>query len=84
MVGGAKLYEENTTDKGFKFHPGKIFDVDISRKVEYGEDFETNICQQPREIWLLIMSYLDDRSWLAIRQTCKFFYFLEPDKYIES
>lgn len=25
VIGGAKLYEDNETDKGYKFHPGKIF-----------------------------------------------------------
>jgi pyruvoyl-dependent arginine decarboxylase (PvlArgDC) len=25
VINGAKLYQENKTDKGYKFHPGKIF-----------------------------------------------------------
>ena len=66
------------------FHPAKIFDVDISRKVEYEEGYSKNLCNQPREIWSHIMSYLDDKSWASMRQTCNFFYFLDGDKCIAN
>ena len=67
-----------------EFHPVKIFDLDIRRKVEYSDNYSKNLCNQPGEIWLHILSYLDDKSWLFIRQSCKFFYFLNRDKEIES
>ncbi|MCJ7637989.1 MAG: F-box protein, partial [Nitrososphaeraceae archaeon] len=68
------------------FHPGRIFGVDTDRHIDDNSNTEDEnlLDLLPLEIWINILSYLDDKSWVAMRHVCKFFYFLNTDTEIEN
>ena len=43
-VGGAKMYKDNVTDKGYKYHPGKIFVYEGLQVKEHHGTVLTSIC----------------------------------------
>ncbi len=63
-----------------------VFDHNITRYIEWNQlwpDYETYINILPKDIWRLITEYLDDKSWVHLRKTCKFFYSLNFDNDIK-
>jgi hypothetical protein len=70
-----------------EYHTEEVFDKDIRRKIELNNswpNYQTYINSQPKDIWKIIMSFLDDKAWSNFRQTCKFFYSIVNSEDIES
>lgn len=70
-----------------EYHTEEVFDKDIRRKIELNNNWPNYISyinSQPKDIWKMVMSFLDDRAWANFRQTCKFFYSIVNSEDIES
>ncbi|AYV77129.1 MAG: hypothetical protein Barrevirus13_18 [Barrevirus sp.] len=73
-----------------------VFDKDIRRRVDMtnlepilfnGYSDPDNVIlpyinRLPKDIWKLLMTFLDDLTWSNLKQTCKYFYFLEYENNI--
>ncbi|AYV77125.1 MAG: hypothetical protein Barrevirus13_14 [Barrevirus sp.] len=68
-------------------NPISIFEYPIKRLIPLNTSwppYESFINVLPKDIWKIILNYMDNVSWLNIRLTSKFFYSIVTDLDIES